>query len=179
MKQLVICAVALVAVALTACQDKKDNGKLDPEAKVYISPAQGVKADTENPKHLTARQIVEQANALTGVNFGIMGVDDWNRDLERNRIIGVSTWVVAQDGTLETGLIKARDMILVTLDYGNIPRDTIAYLPNAVMIEAEKKIRAAYDVENYEACYKLFEEAFVFYPITGAEWLALKAAGNN
>lgn len=112
MKQLVICAVALVAVALTACQDKKDNGKLDPEAKVYISPAQGVKADTENPNHLTARQIVEQAQRFIMSN-GTMGVDDWNRDFVNNRLILTSTAVIAENGTLETGFIIARDMILV------------------------------------------------------------------
>ncbi|MEG1936930.1 MAG: hypothetical protein RR132_05245 [Rikenellaceae bacterium] len=63
-------------------------------------------------------------------------------------------------------------------EYGEILRkDTCAYIPNAVMIEAEKNIKAAYARGDYAACYKLFDTALTFYPITGAEWRALKAQG--
>lgn len=178
MKKLLFIAAA--CVALVACKkDSGNDGRLDPNATVALNPAPGVKAyDPENPEHLTARQIVEQANAMISVG-GIMGIDDWNRDLENNRIIGSSTWVVAQNGTLETSLISDSDLILVTFDHENHPVDTIAYIPNSIMRETEKQITNAYNASDYATCYRLFEEAFVFTPITGAEWLELKAEGKN
>lgn len=188
MKQLILLAAAVIGVALTSCKKESGNGRLDPNAKVALNPAPGTvlgsvapsKAyDPNNPEHLTARQIVEKADAMLAKEWDNMGIDDWNRDFEHNRIVGSSTWVVAQNGTLETGLISASDLILVTLDIENHPVDTIAYLPNSVMREAEQRIKAAYDGEDYTTCYRLFEDAFIFYPITGAEWLELKAAGQN
>lgn len=56
-------------------------------------------------------------------------------------------------------------------------QDTIAYIPNAVMREAEKNITEAYARGDYAACYKLFDTAITFFPITGAEWRALKEQG--
>lgn len=59
----------------------------------------------------------------------------------------------------------------------NMGRDTIAYIPNTILREAEKNIKEAYAQGDYETCYKLFDTALSFYPITGAEWRALKAQG--
>lgn len=187
MKQLILLAAAVIGVALTSCKKESNNGRLDPNAKVALNPAPGTvlgsvapsKAyDPENPEHLTARQIVEKADALIS-DGGIMGIGDWNRDFEHNRIVGSSTWVVAQNGTLETALITSHNNILVTLAPGNIPIDTIAYIPNSVMESLERQITAAYEAEDYATCYRLFEDGFVFTPTTGTEWLELKAAGQN
>ena len=90
-----------------------------------------------------------------------------------------STWVIAQDGTLYDIALKARNHILVTLDRENHPVDTIAYIPNSVMQDLEQRVMAAYEAADYATCYRLFEEGFVFTPITGAEWLELKAEGKN
>ncbi len=179
MKKLLLIAAA--CLVLSGCK-KDSDGRLDPNATVALNPAPGVKAaaeDAGNPAHLTARQIVEQANAILAKEWDNVGIDDWNRDLENNRIIGSSTWVVAQNGTLETFLISASDLILVTFDRENHPVDTIAYIPNSIMRDTEKQIAAAYEAADYATCYRLFEEGFVFTPITGAEWLELKAEGKN
>ena len=90
-----------------------------------------------------------------------------------------STWVIRQNGELETYALGMRDQVLVTLDEENYPVDTIAYIPNSVMQDLEQRITAAYDAGDYATCYRLFEDAFVFTPITGAEWLELKAEGKN
>ncbi|WP_297626994.1 hypothetical protein [uncultured Rikenella sp.] len=173
--------VAAACGALVACKKESGNGgRLDPNATVALNPAPGVKVyDPENPAHLTARQIVEQANAIFFNGQEIMGIDDWNRDLERNRIVMSSTWVVSQDGTLNTRTLALREHILTTLDQENHPVDTIAYIPNGVMQNLEQRITAAYDAGDYATCYRLFKEGFVFTPITGAEWLELKAEGKN
>lgn len=179
MKKLLLIAAA--CVALVACKKESGNdGRLDPNATVALNPAPGVKAyDPENPAHLTARQIVEQAKAMFFDGHKVMSIDDWNRDLERNRIVMSSTWVIAQDGTLYDIAMKARDHILVTVNEDLHPIDTIAYIPNSVMQDLEQRITTAYEAGDYTTCYRLFEEGFVFTPITGAEWLELKAEGKN
>ncbi len=179
MKKLLLIAAA--CLVLSGCK-KDSDGRLDPNATVALNPAPGVKAaaeDAGNPAHLTARQIVEQADALLATEIGILGIADWNRDFDRNRIVMSSTWVIAQDGTLYDIALKARNHILVTLDRENHPVDTIAYIPNSVMQDLEQRVMAAYEAADYATCYRLFEEGFVFTPITGAEWLELKAEGKN
>ena len=57
--------------------------------------------------------------------------------------------------------------------------DTVAYIPNSVLLNAKGSIRAAYDRGDYATVYALFNKAFTFKPITGAEWRALKAKGEE
>ena len=58
-------------------------------------------------------------------------------------------------------------------------KDTIAYIPNSVMREAQGRIEKAYNEGNYTEVYKLFHETFRFRPITGKKWRELKAQGLN
>lgn len=58
-------------------------------------------------------------------------------------------------------------------------KDTIAYIPNAVMREAQVRIEKAYNDGNYTEVYRLFHETFRFRPITGKKWRELKAQGLN
>lgn len=55
--------------------------------------------------------------------------------------------------------------------------DTIAYIPNSVVLKARAEITEALNREDFTECYRLFDEAFVYVPITGEKWRALKAAG--
>lgn len=174
-----IVLVACAASVFTACQKDNSKGRLDPNAKIYISPAPGVKAAAANPEHLSAREIVLQASEVLFNVKSSMGFDDWNRDTINNRLLMGSTAVIAQFGTLDTVFICGRDIILVIDDERNHPIDTIAYTSNQTMNIAEKAIREAYAREDYASCYRLFEQAFTFIPITGKEWRALKAEGRN
>lgn len=58
-------------------------------------------------------------------------------------------------------------------------KDTIAYIPNSVMREAQGRIEKAYNEGNYTEVYRLFHETFRFRPITGKKWRELKAQGLN
>ena len=58
-------------------------------------------------------------------------------------------------------------------------KDTIAYIPNAVMREAQGKIEKAFNDSNYTEVYRLFHETFRFRPSTGKKWRELKAQGLN
>ena len=58
-------------------------------------------------------------------------------------------------------------------------KDTIAYIPNSVMREAQGRIEKAYNEGNYTEVYKLFNETFRFRPITGKKWRELKEKDLN
>lgn len=60
---------------------------------------------------------------------------------------------------------------------GGCRLDTLGYIPNKILKQAQQEIKEAYARGDYETCYKLFDTAFKFYPITGPRWRALKEAG--
>lgn len=172
-----ICAIALCAVALTSCKDDKKGG-LRTDAMLAIRPAEGVKAEAANPDHLSALEIVKQAGEIIAP-IGRRGFASDQRDLVNVKLLMYSGDVVGQFGELVTGWIESRDIVIVRSNWDLTIKDTIAYLPNAVVAKAEKDIKAAYALEDYEACYTLFDQAFRFVPITGEEWRALKAENKN
>ena len=58
-------------------------------------------------------------------------------------------------------------------------RDTIGYVPNSVVREAVADITEAFNLEDYDECMRLFEEAYTFKPITGAGYALLREQGLN
>ena len=88
--------------------------------------------------------------------------------------------VLPETGELNPHFIEAEDVVLCKITrVGEVPFqtevvDTIAYIPNAIIRDAEEKIKTAYTGENEAAVYALFMSAYKFIPITGAEWRALE-----
>lgn len=186
MKQLVICAVALVAVALTACQDKKDNGKLDPNAMIALNGVEAKSTMAANAERLTPLEVVKYATVICYWNRALQsthierGFSEGQRDETNVRLLMFSTDIIGQYGTYEPDFIESEDVILVKgIEFPELIIDTIAYVPNKVLRDAQKVIKAAYDEGDYATCYAIFNEAFTFIPITGKEWLELKAKGKN
>lgn len=133
---------------------------------------------------------------LHGVRgFGLMEDDYYMfRDLEHNRLKFSGADVISSDGFSLGGFVTSVKDILVTIarwepdgpaimplgfmgDGNAVILDTVAYIPNSVVLEARAKITAAFAAGDYDACYKLFDEAYVFLPTTGPKWRALKASG--
>ena len=144
---------------------------------------QKVKADDA---HLSALEIVKQASSIQYRHNGIK----WERSFNESQRDTVSTppkllmWatdVITLDGDLQAEFIEATDVLFVTFEtiFSSAPKDTVAYIPNSVLRAAETSIRAAYEAKDIDECYRLFNEAYTFTPITGAEWRALKANGQN
>lgn len=184
---LYILAAVVAIVALNSCSKDDSNGRLDANAMISLRPAAGVKsADVNaNPDHLTASEIVEQAatmwwyNKIASPNPIGRSFADHQRDFINNRLLMYGTDIIAQDGSYENGFIKGEDMVLIRGVGNPIRVDTIAYIPNAVLRTADAAIRSAYDKQDYTTCYQLFDKAFTFIPITGAEWRELKARNAN
>lgn len=180
----------LIAVALIACKNDEPKAfKIKDTDKIAIrassAPAKAPSATgISNVAHLSALEIVKQASAIMYKHSGEIwsrSFTDELRDLTTPKLLMWATDVITLDGGLQTELIEATDVLIVTYEtiYSPTPKDTIAYIPNSVLRTAETAIRKAYADKDIDACYSVFNTAYTFTPITGAEWKALKSAGQN
>lgn len=192
MKTKIFFLLALAAIAVSCTNDEPKSFKIDPLATVNIKPAvgtplkvRGVNADAV--QHLTALQIVEQATVIHFDYNNIMwerGFDVLQKDLSESnpRLMMWATDIVNAQGDYVPDFIESTNCLLI---HWHDPmdrlgaKDTIAYIPNKVLSDAQKAIKTAYDKQDAAECVRLFNTAFTFTPITGAEWRGLKAAGQN
>lgn len=186
--------LGIMAGALLACsKDDKGSSTLDPNAKLALNGATAVKSEA-NPEHLSIREIVERASAINFVTdqYGETGrgFADTQRDLENNRLLMYGSDIIEpHEGGLNPFFIKAWDNVIVCRTYfpgqtDPVGRplsilDTIAYLPNSEFKAAYEAVMKAYNAGDFKEVYRLFQNAYTFYPITGAEWRALKAQGKQ
>lgn len=188
-KFILLASVALCLSIFVSCQ-KDNKGQLDPNAMISIRPAAGVpsgKAET-NPEHWSAERIVREVNGIyfqnnildPGATYS-RGFGPQQRDLENMRLLMFGTDIIDQGGYYVSSFIEGENVLLVYIIPSVIAPliDTVAYVPNSVLRKTQVEIKAAYDAGDYTTCYSLFDKAFTFIPITGAEWLALKAKGEN
>lgn len=178
MKKILLLGVILL---LSSCGKDNDNnnGKWDPNAMISLRAAQSVRA----AGHLTPLEIVEKTLEMqwympNGEGKTARGFSEPQRDFTNERLLMWGTDIISQNGQYETDFIEGSDMVLImgtVLERG----DTIAYIPNSVLRAAAKIIKPAFEAGDYATCYKTFDEAFIFIPITGAEWRALKDKNEN
>ena len=185
-KYLFLFSILLLAVGCSKDKAPDNKGQLDPDAMISLRPAEGARSETN---HLAALEIVKQAYEISFIHNGFPGSShlrrgfaDHQRDLnpENPRLLMYGTDIIDQYGEYTSEFIEGHDFVL-TRQLSITPHllDTIAYIPNVVIRAAEIAIKAAYADDNYTECYRLFDTAFTFIPITGAEWRALKAEGQN
>lgn len=98
------------------------------------------------------------------------------RDTVNHKLMMWGTDIISQQGDYTTSFIEGRDFVLrINLRETGTPIwDTVAYIPNSVIQAAKGRIKSNFDAKNYASVYAAFDSAFVFYPITGSEWLKLK-----
>lgn len=193
-----------LALAFTACNRTEPEPakpfKLDPLATVNIKPEMGAWGAAKAPAategaaqqdYLSARDIVKKATVLQFHNPNIIpNTELWERGFDKLQRDTVSetpalkmwaTDIISEEGKYVTEFIEGYDMILLhfrTMTPDAI-RDTIGYIPNSVMRAAEAATKKAYNERNMDEVLRIFNEAFTFRPTTGAEYRALKAAGNQ
>lgn len=127
--------------------------------------------------------------------FGLREDDYYlRRDLENNKLKFWGIDAVSSDGLFLGDFVTTYTDIVITVakweqdgpaimplgftgDGNAVILDTVAYIPNSVVLEARAKITSAFAAGDFDACYKLFDDAYVFLPTTGPKWRALKAAG--
>lgn len=193
MKNLIL--FLLLAVFLAGC-DKEivtTTFKVDPLATINIKAASGVRqraasginfSSMIDTTHLTALEIVKKTSSMiftmSNGNPAIRGFDPLQRDTSSSSPM-LKMWATdimyydqLIDGTYTTNLVlapaflEAKNCLLIDND-----RDTLAYIPNSVLRAAETRIKTFFTEMKYDSIYPVFNDAYTFIPITGAEYRAL------
>lgn len=134
------------------------------------------------------------------------GFSESQRDYEYPMLKMWGTDIIRQNGEYEADFIEGEDIILMrhilirkdgddtiilvadpyTVKFDEIPRpgdivkdDTIGYVSNQTLQQARNAIKAAYDEGDYENVYRMFDNAFIFHPVTGEEYKILKSQNLN
>lgn len=188
MKKLIY-LIAIAVIALS-CKDKNEVKvfKSNPDDKISLHGI-GLPKKVIGGKitiHYTDLEIVKKT---TGIQF-IWNGTKWTRGFESNQrdtisstpsLLMYATDIITTDGEYKDEFIGSKDCILVeyNLSVTNAPRDTIGYISNASLKLAKDSILEAYKNKDYNACQRVFKNAFIFKPITGAEYIILKQKGDN
>lgn len=181
----------LLLVGLGACGEKDNPGRLAPDAKLYINVVtnNNMKAvdDTATPEGeqrlLTPREVVEQACNFVftdkeGDEDSRFSIMDNMKDLDNARIKLWGQQIIREDGSLNDAFMLCRNIYVEPNRIDEAGGRVIAYIPNKVMEEAWEKIQKAYKEGRYDEVYRIFQDAYQATPITEAEYLKLKAAGE-
>lgn len=192
MKTKLFFLLALAVLVFSSCDNNDPKEfKIKDTDMISIRPA-GTSAKApykiaSTQTHLSALDIVKQTKDVAlKVYWGEYGTRAFTNE-QRDTISATpklkmwATDVITLDGELQEEWITAVDVVFRTYPMTNRPdlTDTIAYIPNSVLRTAEVAIRKAYAEKDIEACYTIFNTAYTFTPITGAEWRELKKLGQN
>lgn len=201
MRQFFLVVLALIMLSSCSSEDKR---KLDPLIKITGANALPRLRSGEINDSLAFivryawrwRAMSKEMGHDTGRDFGLGGDDRWllQRDTINNRLMLQDVDVII-DGELGSFVVDHSDVVLLGVkqpgedklihakdadfvgNMANLVPDTIGYIPNRVILDAREKITKAFNANDYIECQRLFNEAYVFLPTTGAKWRAMKAAG--
>jgi lipoprotein len=185
--KMIAMAVA-VLIGLSACDTKKNEPKkgLIPTTDLLVhvksSGARALRAEDGKP-FKSARSVEDCMKRLNVLIFYLpnvtseayLGIKEEDKIFETHTIRIYSNYIITQKGELLPDFIDGHDFIFYD---GRTPKEVVGYIPNAIMREAGRKIKEAYKAGNHEEVYRLMQEAFVAYPLTDAEYKALKAEGK-
>lgn len=183
MKLTKLLLAGLLVVIVIACGKTKEPKRLlDSNAKVsiHVTTADGTRAKGTYAKDRD--ELMERVNTILLTHEGqdhswVYSITEEMKDYP-NHI--VKMWgdaiIIPETKTINRAFLSARDVVFTD---DRIPRDTLGYIPNRVLREAEIKIKIAFDAENYDEVYRIFNEAYQAIPITGKEWRELKTQGKQ
>lgn len=177
-----------VLIGLSACDTKKNEPRkgiiptTDLLVHVKSSGARALRAEDGKP-FKSARSVEDCMKRLNMLFFyasnekyeSTLGIKEEDKLYDTHTIRIYSNYIITQKGELLPDFIDGHDFIFYD---ARTPKEVVGYIPNAIMREAGRKIKEAYQVGNHEEVYRLMQEAFVAYPLTDAEYKTLKAEGK-
>ena len=146
----------------------------------------------KNARTCTFLRDGRKVTTFLGANDNYLDYENQIRDFENRRFLYSGKYVIYTEGVLGMYIVGASDLIYESrldslgntidprfdLDYhGAMTMDTIAYIPNKILKKAQDGIIAAFNAGDYETCYELFDNAFIFIPTTGEKYRKLKELG--
>ena len=170
---MLICAAAIATVACNK-ENKWRNGTLAINVRENVA----TKAD----EHLTPAQIVRKAWVIVWSNGRnarniTRGFNEEQRDTINNKLLMLSTDVISDIGELKDGdgdFINSQDIRIV--DSTDV---VIAYIPTTAVRKVRSSIIDAYNRNDYDEVYDIFNDAFVAVPISQSEYDALVERGEQ
>ena len=181
--------ILLTGLALTACNDPEIPKKkvLDPFAQITVHIRETLPTSRAgDTRRLSPREMLEKATHFQlyspemvrrgATEPGTRSIGDNEKDFNKVAFLWWGDDVIEKD-TIVTYWRDAKDLVIIHSH--ETGRDTIGYIPQSVRTEAFERILEAEKRQDYEAIYKIFNEAFVGVPCTPEEYKELKAKGQG
>lgn len=174
-----ILMLALVGVALAACEKKNEPYQFKGTEQIYLNGVEQPKFKSTTTQH-SLYEIVRAPKLYLNVRLEGHTADGYKsfgaeqRDTINNRLIMVSTDILTEEGELIYDFISATNIFLYYYK-----GDTVGYIPQSVIDNARVQIEALYAQERFDEIYELFHTAFTFYTCTGQEYKDIVANGGD
>lgn len=185
------CYAACIMQSRRAENIPKTKGKINLEAMITIKgktlPAKS-NAQKAPVYGLTSLEVVEQAQNIKWSSHWFQNenrgetierisrvVNESQRDFEIPAIKMYSIDIIDIMPHLVNDRVVRKPTFMKDFIYGfNVvitdnKNDTIAFVPDSVINHARPLIEQAFNDSNYTECYRLFNEAFTFYPLNKAD----------
>ena len=160
----------LLAATMAACKDDPEPFKLDPDAMILLRGENTTKSLIPG---FTPLEVVQN-----GVNIKIQShyagniyyediqqisytFSDAQKDFNIPALKMWGTSIISQEGEYYKDFTHGFNVYIT--DNNN---DTIAHVPQEVIVNAKLLIEAAFEAEDYEEVYRIFNEAFTFQPLS-------------
>jgi hypothetical protein len=174
-----------IVFSFIACEKTPDvvisKGQLDPNAKIILHAPKVNPSAVSAPqfairKGYTGLQVVQEAVNIKfrthwlGSNYHSAEIlsartfGDYLKDFDKPALLMWGTDIITQQGEFYKDFIYGYNVVIT--DNHN---DTIAFVPDSMINNARPLIEAAYNDSNYTEVYRIFNEAFTFYPYPEGE----------
>jgi hypothetical protein len=159
-----------------------DKGQLDPNAKIVLRAPKNASDSSSSSQNRVIRQgytglqvVQEAVNIYWRTHWAdnryydsekiiARTFNDVLKDYDKPALLMWGTDIITQDGDFYKDFIYGYNVVIT-----DINNDTIAFVPDSVINNARPLIEAAYNDSNYNECYRLFNEAFTFFPYPSEE----------
>lgn len=174
--------LAASALAFFSACDKEEDGPRGEGSRLYINGKD--RTNKAATGALTVREILRNDT----LRLRATSIKDDDKPIfERETLTGEATHA---DGTIDTVNQRIIREALETEFFDKFHNyvivdkklehwDTLAYIPNDTVLAAYERIYELREQGRWNELYEVFQNAFVFYPCTGAEYRELAAKGLN
>lgn len=190
-------AVLLMGCGKDGNSSDPENGLLDPSAVLAVNLAsKNVKSLPYSKNDPLLKEIIKRADQISFYDLADnypevkMGINDFFKDTVnlkinfwgKNVILPPSEGGVLSDfkpipAQLSCLSSTGVNVVFTAVNYTNTDRDTIAYIPNEIIKSIHKRIKIAFDANDFTECYRIFDTEYVAYPCTSEQYHKLIVDG--